>query len=55
MVQYHATPDPRDQPPMPAPTWKPEPPIIEPEPDSLPDEMPVPNPDENREPPQYLA
>ncbi|MER8750127.1 hypothetical protein NKH57_12715 [Mesorhizobium sp. M1050] len=35
---------------MPAPTWKPEP-IEEPEPEGLPDETPLPNPDENEEPP----
>ncbi|MGR4843745.1 hypothetical protein ACIPSK_14185 [Rhizobium sp. LARHSG275] len=39
-----------DQPPMPAPGWKPVPPIKEPEPDRMPDEAPVPNPDENDEP-----
>lgn len=40
-----------DQPPMPAPTWTPEVPIDEPEPDVLPDEVPRPNPDETRDPP----
>lgn len=50
-------PDPREpseQPPMPAPTWKPEPPIDEPEPDRLPDEAPLPNPDETENPPVYM-
>ncbi|MBY5572214.1 hypothetical protein HFO55_34535 [Rhizobium leguminosarum] len=42
-----------DQPPMPGPGWKPEPPIKEPEPDQLPDEAPVPNPDENDEPAKH--
>jgi hypothetical protein len=40
---------------MPAPVWTPEPPIKEPEPDRLPDETPVPNPDETREPPMQAA
>ncbi len=40
-----------DQPPMPAPTWAPDVPIEEPEPDVLPDELPNPNPDETRDPP----
>ncbi|SIP98525.1 hypothetical protein SAMN05880561_101602 [Rhizobium sp. RU33A] len=40
-----------DQPPMPAPTWAPEVPIEEPQPDLLPDELPTPNPDETRDPP----
>lgn len=40
-----------DQPPMPAPTWTPEVPIDEPQPDVLPDEVPTPNPDETRDPP----
>lgn len=43
-----------DQPPMPAPGWKPVPPITEPEPDRLPDEAPVPNPDENDEPAKHV-
>ena len=43
-----------DQPPMPSPGWKPEPPIKEPEPDRLPDETPLPNPDENEEPARHL-
>jgi hypothetical protein len=42
-----------DDAPMPAPTWKPE--VKEPEPDELPDERPLPNPDENRGPPQHAA
>ncbi|MDQ0136499.1 hypothetical protein J2T08_004435 [Neorhizobium galegae] len=48
-------PDPREpseRPPMPAPIWKPEPPINEP--DRLPDETPLPNPDENPNPPVYM-
>ncbi|PDT43620.1 hypothetical protein CO656_00810 [Sinorhizobium sp. FG01] len=40
------------QAPPPSPR-DPEPPIGEPEPDRLPDEAPVPNPDENPEPPRY--
>ena len=36
--------------PMPSPGWKPK--IEEPDPDLLPDELPVPNPDENDEPPK---
>jgi hypothetical protein len=40
-------------PPMPGPDWAPQPPIHEPEPDSLPDELPNPNPDENDEPPKH--
>ncbi|WP_246809172.1 hypothetical protein [Rhizobium leguminosarum] len=44
-----------DQPPMPAPGWKPVPPITEPEPDRLPDEAPVPNPDENDEPARHVG
>ncbi|WP_170973349.1 hypothetical protein [Rhizobium sp. FKY42] len=46
--------EPSEQPPMPAPTWVPEPPIEEPEPDHLPDEEPVPNPDETRDPPMQV-
>lgn len=38
--------------PMPAPEWTPE--IKEPDPDLLPNELPVPNPDENREPPKRM-
>lgn len=51
------TPDPREpseQPPMPAPTWIPEPSIDEPDPDRLPDEAPLPNPDETDNPPIYM-
>lgn len=44
--------EPYETPPIPAPDWKPEPPIEEPEPDRLPDEEPNPNPDENN-PPTY--
>ncbi|MDM9647479.1 hypothetical protein [Rhizobium sp. S163] len=40
-------------PPMPGPDWAPQPPIHEPEPDGLPDELPNPNPDENDEPPKH--
>jgi hypothetical protein len=46
--------DPTNKPPMPAPGWTPDPPIVEPEPDSLPDEIPLPNPDENNEPPLHV-
>ncbi|MDL2402835.1 hypothetical protein [Rhizobium mayense] len=42
-----------EKPPMPGPGWTPEPPIKEPDPDRLPDEMPVPNPDENEDPPKH--
>ncbi|MQW95801.1 hypothetical protein EPK84_06490 (plasmid) [Sinorhizobium fredii] len=47
--------DPRQPEPLPPqpPPWDPEPPIGEPEPDRLPDETPIPNPDENPQPPQY--
>jgi hypothetical protein len=38
---------------MPPPVWKPDPPIQEPEPDRLPDEEPLPNPDETRAPPRH--
>lgn len=41
-------------PPVP-PIEKPDPPITEPEPDRLPDEMPEPNPDENPQPPQHVG
>jgi len=44
-----------DQPPMPAPGWKPDPPIVEPDPDALPDEVPLPNPDENDQPPMHVG
>lgn len=47
-------PDPNRDVPMPAPNWKPNP-IGEPEPDGLPDEAPLPNPDENEEPPMHAA
>ncbi len=46
--------EPTEQPPMPAPGWAPDPPINEPEPDRLPDEAPVPNPDETNRPPVYM-
>jgi hypothetical protein len=45
--------EPQENPPIPTPDWKPEPPIDEPEPDRLPDEAPTPNPDENDNPPAY--
>lgn len=44
-------PKPDNDVPMPAPGWTPE--ITEPDPDLLPDELPTPNPDENREPARY--
>ncbi|OJY69438.1 MULTISPECIES: hypothetical protein [unclassified Rhizobium] len=44
-----------ESPPMPEPGWTPRPPIEEPEPDRLPDEVPVPNPDENDEPPKHAV
>ena len=44
-------PGPADEPPADAPTWTPE--VREPDPGLLPDEMPTPNPDENREPPKH--
>ena len=43
-------PEPTDDPPVDAPTWTPD--VREPDPDLLPDELPVPNPDENRDPPK---
>ena len=55
--EFSMIPDPREpseRPPMPAPIWKPDPPIDEPEPDRLPDEAPLPNPDENPNPPVYM-
>jgi len=42
-----------ETPPMPDPGWAPKPPIEEPDPDRMPDEIPVPNPDENEEPPKH--
>ncbi|RUW90706.1 hypothetical protein EOA19_18935 [Mesorhizobium sp. M7A.F.Ca.US.010.02.1.1] len=45
-------PDPNRDVPVPPPTWKPQP-IEEPEPERLPDETPLPNPDENEEPPVH--
>ncbi len=45
--------EPSEKPPMPPPGWTPEPPINEPEPDRLPDETPLPNSDENPNPPAY--
>lgn len=43
-----------EQPPMPAPGWAPDPPVVEPDPDDLPDEIPLPNPDENDGPPMHV-
>lgn len=43
-------PVPSEEPPVDAPTWTPD--VREPDPDLLPDEMPVPNPDENRDAPK---
>jgi hypothetical protein len=37
--------------PVPPPIIPPDPPVKEPEPDRLPDEEPLPNPDETRNPP----
>ncbi|MDE1157117.1 MAG: hypothetical protein PW791_02350 [Neorhizobium sp.] len=48
MAQDPIQPVPAPIPPVPMP---PVPPITEPEPDRLPDEAPLPNPDENNEPP----
>ena len=45
-------PEPTEEPPMDAPTWTPD--VREPDPDLLPDELPVPNPDENRDPPKRV-
>jgi hypothetical protein len=42
-------------PPVPEPGWIPRPPVEEPDPDRLPDEIPVPNPDENNEPPKHAC
>lgn len=53
MAQDPFEPVPTPKPPVPpAPSV---PPIDEPEPDRLPDEGPVPNPDENNEPPLYAG
>ena len=46
-------PEPADEPPAEAPTWTPD--VREPDPDLLPDELPVPNSDENREPPRHAV
>lgn len=43
-------PEPNDEPPVDAPSWTPD--VREPDPELLPDELPVPNPDENRDPPK---
>ena len=40
--------------PMPVPPQPDIPPVEEPEPDRLPDEIPTPNPDENDQPPKVL-
>ncbi|MET2825469.1 hypothetical protein [Mesorhizobium shangrilense] len=45
-------PDPNDEPPADAPTWTPD--VRESGPDLLPDEMPTPNPDENRKPARHV-
>jgi hypothetical protein len=50
MAQDPFNPSPTPTPVPPAPDL---PPIDEPEPDRLPDEGPLPNPDENNEPPLY--
>jgi len=42
-----------DDVPPPAPTWKPH--VQEPDPELLPDERPMPNPDENRDPPKQAG
>jgi hypothetical protein len=47
------TPNPVEPEPGMPPGWIPEPPFKEPEPDRLPDEAPIPNPDETRQPPKY--
>ncbi len=41
--------------PVVPPLERPVPPIEEPEPDRLPDEVPVPNPDDNPDPPQHVG
>lgn len=52
--------DPGPLPPMPPieepdqPIYEPDRPVEEPDPDQLPDEVPLPNPDENPDPPQRL-
>ena len=43
-------PEPTDDPSVDAPTWTPD--VRETDPDLLPDELPVANPDENRDPPK---
>jgi hypothetical protein len=43
-------PEPNEEPPVDAPAWTPD--VREPDPDLLPDELPLPNPDENRDPPK---
>ncbi len=40
--------------PLVPPLGEPQPPVREPDPERLPDETPLPNPDENPEPPQSL-
>ena len=46
-------PEPVPQPPAPAPF--PPKPVREPDPEGLPDEVPLPNPDENDSPPQHAG
>lgn len=46
--------EPVPEPPLPPPGWRPVPPIKEPEPEDMPDETPLPNPDENDAPPQQV-
>jgi hypothetical protein len=52
MAQDPFEPVPNPIPPVPPPA-SPIPPIDEPEPDRLPGEAPLPNPDENDQPPKY--
>ena len=47
--------EPYPEPLMPVPPQSDIPPVEEPEPDRLPDEVPVPNPDENDGPPKVLS
>jgi hypothetical protein len=53
MAQDPFEPVPNPIPPVPPPPASPIPPIDEPEPDRLPGEAPLPNPDENDQPPKY--
>jgi len=43
-------PEPNEEPPIDPPAWTPD--VREPDPDLLPDELPVPNPGDNRDPPK---